>query len=48
MKIYIKFKDINIKNRTYYFLDDINMKTFDTYKLKIDESHTKVLLFITL
>ena len=30
--------EINIKNRTYYFLDDmINIKTFDPILLKIDQ-----------
>ena len=31
-----KFKDIDIKNRTYYFLDDIiNIKNFYPSKIKI-------------
>ena len=31
-------KEINIKNRTYYFLDDmINIKNFDPNLLKIDK-----------
>ena len=30
-----KFKDINIKNHTYYFFDDIiNIKNFDPKTLK--------------
>ena len=34
-------KEKNIKNRTYYFFNDmINIKNFDS-KLKIDKSHTK-------
>ena len=42
-------KEINLKNRTYYFLDDvINIKDFDSTLLKIDKSHTKTLIFITL
>ena len=33
-----KFKDIDIKSLTYYFLDDIiNIKNFDPNKIKIDE-----------
>ena len=33
-----KIKDIDIKNRTYTFLDDtINIKNFDPSKIKIDE-----------
>ena len=36
-------KKINIKNRKYYFFDDIiNIKHFET------KSHTKTLIFITL
>ena len=32
-----KFKQINIKNRTYYFYNDqINLKDFDARMLKID------------
>ena len=31
-------KEINIKNRTYYFFDDIiNIKDFDSNPLKIDK-----------
>ena len=31
-------KEINIKNRTYYFFDDmINIKNFDSNLLKIDK-----------
>ena len=33
-----KIKDIDIKNRTYYFFDDIiNIKSFDPNNIKIDE-----------
>ena len=33
-----KFKDMGIKNHTYYFIDDItNIKDFDSNKIKIDE-----------
>ena len=32
-----KIKQINIKNRTYYFYDDmINIKDFDSRMLKLD------------
>ena len=42
-------KEKNIKNRTYYFFDDmINIKTLDSNLLKIDKSQTKALIFITL
>ena len=37
-----KFKDIDIKNRTYYFFDDtINIKHFDLNNTKIDEKSYK-------
>ena len=40
-----KFKDINIKNLTYYFFDDvINIKQFDPNKTKIDEKSNKNIL----
>ena len=33
-----KFKDIRIKNHTYYFFDDIiNVKVFGRNNMKIDE-----------
>ena len=33
-----KFKEIDIKNCMYYFLDNIiNIKNFDPNKIKIDE-----------
>ena len=34
-----KVKDINIKSRTYYFLNDIiNIKNFSPNNIKIDEN----------
>ena len=37
-----KVKQINIKNRTYYFYNDmINLKNFDSNLLKIDKKHYK-------
>ena len=37
-----KVKKINIKNRTYYFFNDmINLKNFDTNLLKIDKKSYK-------
>ena len=40
-------KQLNIKNRTYYFYDDlINLKDFDPKLLKLDKNWT--LVFITL
>ena len=42
-------KQINIKNRTYYFFnDEINIKDFDSNRLKIDKNRIKILVFITL
>ena len=36
------FKEINIKNQTYYLFDDmINIKDFDSYLLKIDKKSYK-------
>ena len=33
-----KIKDIDMKNHTYYFFDDIaNIKNFDPNKIKVDE-----------
>ena len=40
-----KVKDISIKNRTYYFIDDIIITSFDPNNIKID---TKIFLFTTL
>ena len=40
-----KVKDIDIKNRTYYFFDDIiNMKDFDPNNIKINEKSCKDIL----
>ena len=40
-----KFKDIDIKNHTYYFFDDIiNIKTLDPNNNKIDEKSYKNIL----
>ena len=37
-----KVKQIEIKNRTYYFYNDmINLKNFESNLLKIDEKHYK-------
>ena len=44
-----KVKDINIKNPTYYFFNDIiSMQNFDLNNIKIDEKSYKVLLSTTL
>ena len=41
----IKFKDIKIKNHTYYFFDDIiNIKDFDPNNIKKDEKSYKNIL----
>ena len=42
-------KHINIKNRTYYFYNDmINLKHFEPNVLKIDKTHCKGLIFTKL
>ena len=44
-----KIKQINIKNRPYYFYNDqINLKDFDARVLEVDKKITKRLTFITL
>ena len=48
-KMSIEVKDIDKKNRSYYFFDDIiNIEKFDPNKIKTDESHTKIFLFAAL
>ena len=40
-----KVKNTNIKNRTYYFFNDIiNLKNFDASDIKIDEKSYKNIL----
>ena len=42
-------KQINIKNRTYYFYNDIiDIETFDSNMLKLDKKRTKILIFTIL
>ena len=42
MKIINKVKDIDVKNRTYCFFNDIiNIKKFDSNDIKIDENPYK-------
>ena len=42
-------KEINIKERTYYFYNDIiDLKTFDSKNLKLDKKSTKILIFTIL
>ena len=42
-----KIKDIDIKNRTYYFFSDmINIKIFDPNEIKIDKKSYKNILII--
>ena len=37
-----RIKDINIKNRTYYFYDDmVNIKDFDSNLMKLDKKSFK-------
>ena len=37
-----KFKDKNVKNYTYYFFDNMmNIKSFDSIKIKIEENSYK-------
>ena len=40
----IKVKDIDIKNRTYYLFNDVNIKDFDPNNIKIDEKSYKNIL----
>ena len=42
-----KVKDIDIKNHTYYFFNDIiNMEDFDLNNIKIDEmSYKNILIY---
>ena len=39
-----KVKDTDIKNRTYYFFDIINIKNFDLNNIKIDKKSYKDIL----
>ena len=49
IKISNKVKDIDIKNRTYYFFNDIiNIKNFDPNNIKIDEKPYKNILIFYL
>ena len=42
-------KQLNIKNRTYYFYDDlISALNFESNTLKFDKKHGKTLIFIIL
>ena len=42
-------KQIEIKNQTYYFYNDItNTEEFNSNFLKIDKSRTKILIFTVL
>ena len=42
-------KQMNIKNRTYYFYNDsINIAEFDKRLLKLDKKHQWILIFTTL
>ena len=42
-------KQVDIKNRPYYFYNDmVNIKNFNPDLLKIDKNHLKTLVFITL
>ena len=44
-----KGKDIDIKNRTYYFFHDIiNIKNFDPNNIKADEKSYKNIYYIGL
>ena len=44
-----KVKDINIKNRTYYFFNDIiDIENFDLNNIKIDENSYKNILITIL
>ena len=42
-------KEINIKDRTYYFYNDIiDLKTFDSNNSKVDKKRTRILIFTIL
>ena len=42
-----KVKDINIKNQTYYFFNDIiNIENFDLNDIKIDEKTYKIYSYL--
>ena len=42
-------KQINIKNRTYYFYNDIiNLDEFDESKIKVDKKTLVILIFVIL
>ena len=42
-------KEINIKESTYYFYNDIiDIETFDSKNLKLDKKRTKILIFTIL
>ena len=43
-------KEINVKDRTYYFYSDIiDIKTFDSNMLRLDKKkRTKILIFLIL
>ena len=42
-------KQINIKDRTYYFYNDIiDIKTFDSNIFKVDKKRTKIMIFLIL
>ena len=44
-----EIKQINIKNRTYYFYNDIiGLDEFDGSKIKVDKNFLMTLVFITL
>ena len=44
----IKVKDIDIKNRTYYFFNDININNFDSNSIKIDKkSYKNIFVYYT-
>ena len=44
-----EIKQINIKNRTYYFYNDIiNLDEFDGSKIKVDKKNLMTLMFIIL
>ena len=44
-----EIKEINIKNRTYYFYNDIiDLDEFDGSKIKVDKKKLMTLMFIIL
>ena len=44
----MKTRQLNIKNKTYFYSDLINVMNFEASNLKLGKKHGKILIFITL